>query len=106
MTIQKNEEFGRKKQHLAMMAKAISHPARISILKILARNENCNCNTLVQQLPLSQSTVSRHLKELKDRGLINITVHGTNSLYSLNKIVLKEFEKEIKKMMKSLKAKK
>lgn len=106
MTIHKKEEFGRKKQHLAMMAKAISHPARISILKILARKENCNCNNLVQQLPLSQSTVSRHLKELKNCGLINGTVHGTNNFYSLNKIMMKEFEKEFKKMMKSLKAKK
>jgi ArsR family transcriptional regulator len=105
MTIHKKEEFGKKKQHLAMLAKAISHPARISILKILAKKENCNCNDLVEQLPLSQSTVSQHLKELKNCGLIDGAIHGTSSIYSINKIMLKEFESEFKKMIKSVKSK-
>ncbi|MEP6927277.1 MAG: metalloregulator ArsR/SmtB family transcription factor [Ginsengibacter sp.] len=106
MRIHKKEEFGKKKQHLAMLAKAISHPARISILKILARKEKFNCNDLVQLLPLSQSTVSRHLKELKNCGLINSVVEGTKSIYSLNKISLKKFEKEFKKMMRFVLSKK
>jgi len=106
MIIHKKEEFGKKKQHLAMLAKAISHPARISILKILSKKENCNCNDLVERLPLSQSTVSQHLKELKNCGLINGAINGTSSIYSLNKNILKEFESEFKKMMKSVKAKK
>ena len=46
MAIHKKEEFGKKKQHLAMFGRAIAHPARISILKILAKEENCNCNEL------------------------------------------------------------
>ena len=106
MRIHKKEEFGKKKQHLAMLAKAISHPARISILKILAKEVKCNCNDLVGQLPLSQSTVSQHLKELKNCGLIIGTVNGTSNIYSLNKIILKEFESEFKKMMKSVLSKK
>ena len=106
MAIHKKEEFGKKKQHLAMFARSIAHPARISILKILSKEENCNCNDLVERLPLSQSTVSQHLKELKNCGLINGTAHGTSSIYSLNKVILKEFESEFKKMMKSLKSKK
>ena len=106
MAIHKKEEFGKKKQHLAMFARAIAHPARISILKILAKQESCNCNDLVQRLPLSQSTVSQHLKELKNCGLINSATHKTSSIYSLNKIILKEFKSEFKKMMKSLKSKK
>ena len=106
MAIHKKEEFGKKKQHLAMFARAIAHPARISILKILAKQENCNCNDLVQHLPLSQSTVSQHLKELKNCGLINSTPHKTSNIYSLNKIILKEFESEFKKMMKSIRSKK
>ena len=105
MRIHKKEEFGKKKQHLAMLAKAISHPARISILKILAKKGHCNCNDLVELLPLSQSTVSQHLKELKNCGLINSAVKGTSSIYSLNKIILKEFESEFKKMMKSVTSK-
>jgi DNA-binding transcriptional ArsR family regulator len=106
MPIHKREEFGRKKQHLAMFAKAIAHPARISILKILAKQENCNCNDLVERMPLSQSTVSQHLKELKNSRLITGTAHGTSSIYSLNKSILKEFDSEFKKMMKSVKSKK
>ena len=102
MRIHKRAEFGKKKQHLAILAKAISHPARIAILKMLAKKENCNCNDLVELLPLSQSTVSQHLKELKNCGLINGTVKGTSSIYSLNKSSLKEFESEFKKMMKSV----
>ena len=106
MAIHKKEEFGRKKQHLAMFGRAIAHPARISILKILAKQENCICNDLVQRLPLSQATVSQHLKELKNCGLIIGTSYKTSTIYSLNKIILKEFESEFKKMMKSLKSKK
>ena len=106
MRIHKKEEFGRKKQHLAMLAKAISHPARISILKILAKKENCNCGDLVESLPLSQSTVSQHLKELKNCGLIDSSVNGTSNIYSLNKIILKEFVAEFKKTMKSVLSKK
>jgi len=106
MRIHKKEEFGKKRQHLAMLAKAVSHPARISILKILSKKENCNCNELVELLPLSQSTVSQHLKELKNCGLINSTGKGTSNIYSINRIILKEFEKEFKKMMKSVLSKK
>ena len=106
MRIHKKEEFGKKKQHLALLAKAISHPARISILKLLSKKVNCNCNELVAALPLSQSTVSQHLKELKNCGLINSAVNGTSNIYSINRPVLKEFEKEFKKMMKSVVAKK
>ncbi|HSQ43391.1 MAG TPA: metalloregulator ArsR/SmtB family transcription factor [Ginsengibacter sp.] len=106
MPIHKKEAFSRKKQHLAMFARALSHPARIAILKILAHQQSCNCNDLVQRLPLSQSTVSQHLKELKNCGLINGTAHKTSSIYSLNKIILKQFEKDLKKMIKSLKSKK
>ena len=106
MRIHKKEAFGKKRQHLAMLAKAISHPARITILKILAKKEKCNCNDLVEQLPLSQSTVSQHLKELKNCGLITGTVSGTSNFYSLNKVILKEFESQFKKMMKSVLSKK
>ena len=84
-----------------MFARALSHPARISILKILAKQKVVIATTWCNALPLSQSTVSQHLKELKNCGLINGTLHKTSSIYSLNKIILKEFESEFKKMIKS-----
>lgn len=106
MAIHKKEEFGKKKQRLAVYARAFSHPARISILKILAKKKSCNCNELVKHLPLSQSTVSQHLKELKNSGLINAETLGTSSMYSLNKIAVTAFEKDFKRLLKSLKSKK
>ncbi len=105
MRIHKKEEFGKKKQYLAMLSKAISHPARISILKILAKRKSCNCNELVEMMPLSQSTVSQHLRELKNSCLIDGKVVGTSSVYSLNKNVLKGFEHEFKKLMKTVTSK-
>ena len=106
MGITKSHIFKSKENKLAKYAKALGHPARISILNLLAKKQACICGDIVDELPLSQSTVSQHLKELKNCGLINGTTHKTSSIYSLNKFVLKEFESEFKKMMKSLKSKK
>jgi DNA-binding transcriptional ArsR family regulator len=70
MAIHKKEEFSQKEQDLAAFAKALAHPARIAILKLLAQRNECICGALVDGLPLSQSTVSQHLKELKNAGLL------------------------------------
>ena len=66
MAFHKKEEFTVKEQELAAFAKAMSHPARIAILKILAQRNECICGEIVDVLPLAQSTVSQHLKELKE----------------------------------------
>lgn len=84
MANHKKEEFSRKEQELADFAKAISHPARIAILKILAAKNECICGEIVEVLPLAQSTVSQHLKELKNAGLIEGTVDGPRSCYCIN----------------------
>ncbi|MDE3212542.1 MAG: winged helix-turn-helix transcriptional regulator [Bacteroidota bacterium] len=102
MKIHKREEFSKKKQHLAVWSKAFAHPARIAILKILAKNQECSCNEVVEALPLSQATVSQHLKELKNSGLITAKSVGTRSLYRLDLVALKTFEHEYRKLMKSL----
>jgi DNA-binding transcriptional ArsR family regulator len=84
MAYHKKEEFTQKEQDLAEFAKAISHPARIAILKVLAKRNQCVCGEIVEVLPLAQSTVSQHLKELKNAGLIKGTVEGTTSCYCIN----------------------
>lgn len=84
MAINKKEEFSQKEQDLALFAKAISHPARISILKVLAQRNECICGEIVEVLPLAQSTVSQHLKELKNAELITGTVDGVKSCYCIN----------------------
>lgn len=90
MAIHKKESFTQKEQDLANFAKALSHPARIAILKVLAQKNECICGELVDVLPLAQSTVSQHLKELKNAELINGTIDGPRSCYCIN---WKAFEK-------------
>jgi DNA-binding transcriptional ArsR family regulator len=90
MAIHKKEEFTQREQDLAAFAKALAHPARIAILKLLAQKNECICGEIVEVLPLSQSTVSQHLKELKNAGLIDGSIDGPRSCYCIN---WKAFEK-------------
>lgn len=69
---------------LADFARAVSHPARVEILKILAEKNSCICGEIVLEIPLAQSTVSQHLKELKSAGLISGEIDGPRSCYCLN----------------------
>ena len=90
MALDKRNEFAKKEQDLAVFAKALAHPARIAILKVLAQREECICGEIVELLPLAQSTVSQHLKELREAGLIEGEVDGPRSCYCIN---WKSFEK-------------
>lgn len=85
MPITKTEKFGSKDIRLSAWSKALSHPARVAILRTLAKRNACVCGEIVEVLPLAQSTVSQHLKELKNAGLIDGTVEGPSSCYCLNK---------------------
>lgn len=69
---------------LAGFAKALSHPARLTILEFLASQETCICREIVEQLPLAQATVSRHLKVLLEAGLIQVTRKGVTSCYCID----------------------
>jgi ArsR family transcriptional regulator, arsenate/arsenite/antimonite-responsive transcriptional repressor len=91
MAIHKKEVFEQKEQELAAFAKAISHPARIAILKVLAQRQECICGQIVEVLPLAQSTVSQHLKELQKAGLIKGTVDGPRSCYCINWEIFNRF---------------
>ena len=93
MALHKKEEFSLEEQELAALAKALAHPARIAILKELARQQSCVCGEIVEVLPLAQSTVSQHLKELLNAGLIQGTVEGAKSCYCLKKEAFMRFEK-------------
>jgi len=88
MAKSKTEEFTRDEIYLADLAKALAHPARIRILKILAKDNNCICGDIVDLLPLAQATVSQHLKELKRIGLITGEIDGPKTCYCLDKAVL------------------
>lgn len=69
---------------VAAIAKALGHPARIAILKLLAQRNTCFCGDITDVLPLAQSTVSQHLKALKSTGLIKGEVEGVRTCYCLN----------------------
>ena len=75
---------------LARYSKALSHPARIAILEKLAERATCICGEIVDELPLAQSTVSQHLKELKGAGLIQGRIDGLKSCYCLDPKGIKE----------------
>jgi DNA-binding transcriptional ArsR family regulator len=86
----KNEEFTIKNNKIAKYAKALAHPARVAILQLLIKKQSCICGDIVDELPLSQSTVSQHLKELKGAGLIKGDIDGTKVCYCIDE---KEWEK-------------
>lgn len=103
MAIHKKDEFTLKEQDLAAFAKALSHPARIAILKVLAQKNECICGEIVDVLPLAQSTVSQHLKELKMAGLIDGAINGPRSCYCINWKAFEKFMNEFSFLFNKLK---
>ena len=103
MAFHKKEEFGVKEQSLAAFAKAFSHPARIAILHVLAKKNECICNEIVEVLPLAQSTVSQHLKELKNAGLITGETDGPRSCYCINWKAFERFNNDFNSLFEKLK---
>ena len=87
MGISKTEKFTEKQNQLANLAKALGHPARIAILETLSKRSTCVCGDLVDELPLSQSTISQHLAELKKVGLITGTINGPSICYCIDQKV-------------------
>ena len=72
-------------ERLALQLRALGHPARLAIVRALAEREKCVCGEIVKHLPLAQSTVSQHLKVLKDAGLITGSIEGPRSCYCLDR---------------------
>jgi ArsR family transcriptional regulator len=77
---------------LAAFAKAIGHPARVQILRILVRRTTCVCGDIVEEVPLAQSTVSQHLKVLKEAGLIRGEVDGPRMCYCIEPRALRRLK--------------
>ena len=84
MARNKSDLFNKDEIELANMAKALAHPARIKILKILMETNVCMCGQIVDLMPLAQATVSQHLRELKQAGLIQGEIEGPKICYCLN----------------------
>jgi ArsR family transcriptional regulator len=84
MAYRKDTEFTEADQRIAETAKALGHPARIAILRVLAERGTCICGEIVEVLPLAQSTVSQHLKALKEAGLIQGEIEGPRTCYCID----------------------
>lgn len=89
MVVTTEEKYTVNQNKVAKYTKALAHPARIAILEILLKKQSCICGDIVEQLPLSQSTVSQHLKELKNAGLIKGDIEGVKVCYCIDE---KEWE--------------
>jgi len=84
MGASKTEIFSKEQNELATLLKAIAHPARIAILQHIISANACICGDLVDELGLAQATISQHLKELKNAGIIQGTIDGVKTCYCIN----------------------
>ena len=101
MGVTKIENYTTAQNDLAIIAKAIGHPARIAILEHLLQSNSCICGDLVEELPLSQATVSQHLKALKEADLIKGNIEGTSVCYCINADSWKKAQSVLNNMFES-----
>lgn len=92
MGITKKIGFTEETLDMAEILKAFGHPARLEIVKFLINSPTCICGDIVELLPLSQSTISKHLSELKKAGIIKGTVSGNSICYCLDEITIKKLQ--------------
>ena len=106
MGVSKTENYTSKELSIAKYAKALSHPARVAILHVLLKKQSCICGDIVDELTLSQSTVSQHLKELKEAGLIKGDIDGVSVCYCIDEKEWKKASATLSGFMELLKEKK
>ena len=88
----KTEHFTYKQNDLAILLKALGHPARVAIIEYLLKVDDCICGDIVNELPLAQPTVSQHLKELKNAGLIKGNIEGNAICYCIDEKALAKLQ--------------
>ena len=91
----KKKDYSQEQIEMANLARALGHPARIAIMDYLASVDTCICGDIVDELPLAQSTVSQHLKELRNAELIQGTIEGNAICYCINTETLQKFKNYI-----------
>ncbi|SEM99592.1 DNA-binding transcriptional regulator, ArsR family [Mucilaginibacter gossypiicola] len=101
MGLTKTEIFTDEQNALATMLKALAHPARIAILQYLIKTNACICGDLVDELGLAQPTISQHLKELKNAGLIQGTIEGVSVCYCIEPKAWEKLEHQLGQFMQS-----
>jgi ArsR family transcriptional regulator len=102
MANHKKQAFNMDDQQMSLIAKAMSHPARITIIRILAEHPLSTCGQIVDLLPLAQATVSHHLKELQAAQLITMVADGKKSLYEINWVTWNAYTTEFSVLLSML----
>ena len=92
MGVTKTEHFTQEQNDIAILLKALAHPARIAIIEYLLSVDSCICNDIVDEIKLAQPTVSQHLKELKNAGIIQGEIDGKSICYCINPESFKKME--------------
>lgn len=92
MGITKSEHFTNKQNRIAAIAKAFGHPARVAIMEYLLKVDSCICGDIVNELPLAQPTISQHLKELKNAGLIKGNIEGNAICYCIDEKTIEKLQ--------------
>ena len=103
MGITKSEIYTEEQNKLSVQLKAIAHPARIAILQEIIKANACICGDLVEELGLAQATISQHLKELKNAGLIQGTIEGVSVCYCIEPKAWKSLQNELNILFSSYK---
>lgn len=98
--------FSSRQNNIATLAKALGHPARVAIIDYLLSVDSCICGDIVNELPLAQPTVSQHLKELKNAGLIKGNIEGNSICYCIDEKVLEKLQTYFKNISIKIKKKK
>ncbi len=101
MGITKTKQFTTTQNRKAELYKALGHPARIAIIEFLINQDSCVCGDIVDELPLSQSTISQHLKELKNAGIIKGDIEGVKTCYCIDEKVWHELDDICRQFMSS-----
>ena len=102
----KTEHFTDYQNHIAILTKALGHPARVAIIEYLMKVDTCICGDIVNELPLAQPTVSQHLKELKNAGLIKGSIEGNAICYCIDENSLSKLQGYFANISDSLEKKK
>ncbi len=103
MGVTKSDNFSIEQNQIAEFAKAFAHPARVAIIQHLLETQTCICNDLVKVLPLSQSTISQHLNELKRIGLIKGAIDGPKVCYCIDLDVWERAKGLLRNILESIK---
>lgn len=98
----KTEHYTKRQNEIALIAKALGHPARIAIMEYLLKVNSCICGDIVNELPLAQPTISQHLKELKSAGLIKGSIEGNAVCYCINDSTLAKIKSYFETMANKL----